>query len=88
MTRREASPSSPTALPPGPCLSLVAVRLPGANVYDDPAVEFVVGGEMTCGFWEGESGRESWWGPHGKQGTWAEQSARYTFSYPIYRLTT
>jgi hypothetical protein len=33
---------------------LVAVRLPGANVYDDPAVEFVVGGEMTCGFWEGE----------------------------------
>jgi hypothetical protein len=49
--------------------SLVAVRLPGANVYDDPAVEFVVGGEMTCGFWEGESGRESWRGPHGKQGT-------------------
>jgi hypothetical protein len=67
---------------------LVAVRLPGANVYDDPAVEFVVGGEMTCGFWEGESGRESWWGPHGRQGTRAEHSARHIFSYPIYRLTT
>ncbi len=30
----------------------VSIRLPGANIYDNAALDFAARGEVTCGFWQ------------------------------------